>query len=98
MDEQLELITAGEFLQEEFLEPFGVSQNGLAKAIGVPPSRVNDILKGRRRINGEFAVLLSEFFGTSEKMWLNLQIDYDLKSARREFEKSGKTVQAYQAA
>lgn len=69
----------GEVLAEDFLEPLGVTQHGLAVAIGVPPRRINEIVHGKRRVTADTALRLSRFFGTSERFWLNLQSRYDLE-------------------
>ena len=73
----------GEVLLEEFLKPLGVSQNSLARAVNVPPRRINEIVHGKRCVSADTAVRLSSFFGTSEKFWLGLQDDYDLEDARQ---------------
>src|SRR3972149_1324570 len=73
----------GEVLLEEFLEPMGISQNRLARAIGVPPRRVNEIVLGKRSITPDTALRLSRFFGTSSRFWLGLQMDYDLEETER---------------
>ena len=72
----------GEVLLEEFLKLLGVSQNSLARAVSVPPHRINEIVHGKRSISADTAVRLSQFFGTSEKFWLGLQDDFDLEEAR----------------
>ena len=72
----------GEVLLEEFLKLLGVSQNSLARAVSVPPRRINEIVHGKRSISADTAVRLSQFFGTSEKFWLGLQDDFDLEEAR----------------
>jgi len=73
----------GEVLLEEFLKPLDVSQNSLARAVNVPPRRINEIVHGKRCVSADTAVRLSRFFGTSEKFWLGLQDDYDLEEARQ---------------
>ena len=79
----LDNVHPGEVLLEEFLKPLGVSQNGLARAVNVPPRRINEIVHGKRGVSADIAVRLSRFFGTSEKFWLGLQDDYDLEEARQ---------------
>jgi antitoxin HigA-1 len=69
----------GEILLTEFLEPLGVSQYQLAKAVDVPARRINEIVHGQRRISADTALRLSRYFGTSERFWLNLQVRYDLE-------------------
>jgi addiction module HigA family antidote len=69
----------GEILLAEFLEPLGVSQHQLAKAVDVPARRINEIVHGQRRISADTALRLSRYFGTSERFWLSLQARYDLE-------------------
>jgi addiction module HigA family antidote len=73
----------GEVLQEEFLLPLGISQNALARAMGVPPRRINEIVLGKRSITADTAVRMAVALGTSERFWLGLQADYDLEEAHR---------------
>lgn len=73
----------GEILHEEFIAPLGLSQNALARALGVPPRRINEIVLGKRGISADTALRLARYFGTSERFWLGLQIDFDLEEARR---------------
>ena len=84
MTEQLELITPGEGLLEEFMKPFGVSQNKLARDLDVPMDRINKIVHGRRAITADTALRLAQYFNTTPEFWLNLQTRYELKKARRE--------------
>ena len=69
----------GEILLEEFLKPPGVSQYKLAKELGVPARRINEIVHSQRRISADTALRLARFFGTSERFWINLQARYDLE-------------------
>jgi antitoxin HigA-1 len=71
-------IHPGEILLEEFLKPMGVSQYRLARAIDVPPRRINEIVHGKRSISPDTGLRLSRAFGTSDRFWLNLQTRYDL--------------------
>jgi addiction module HigA family antidote len=75
-------IHPGEILLEEFLNPMAISQNALARALQVPPRRVNKIVLGKRSITADTALRLAAFFDTSEGFWLGLQADYDLEEAR----------------
>ncbi|MGV3149006.1 HigA family addiction module antitoxin [Rothia sp. 11254D007CT] len=68
----------GEVLLEDFMEPLSVSQNQVARAIGVSPRRINDIVHGRRAVTADTAARLSRYFGTSAEFWLNLQARYEL--------------------
>jgi addiction module HigA family antidote len=72
-------IHPGEILGEEFLGPLGISQYRLAKDIGVPPRRINEIVRGLRAVSADTALRLARYFGTSERFWLNLQSRYDLE-------------------
>ena len=83
MSEQLPLITPGEILAEEFMEPLGVSQNRLARDMDVPVSRISGIIKSERSITGDTALRLAAFFGTTPEFWMNLQADFDLRAAKR---------------
>ena len=76
-------IHPGEVLLEEFLGPLGISQNALARAAGVPPRRINEIVLGKRGITADTALRLAAALGTSERFWLGLQADHDLEQARR---------------
>ena len=78
----LDNVHPGEVLLEEFLKLLGVSQNSLARAVSVPPRRINEIVHGIRSISADTAVRLSQFFVTSEKFQLGLQDDFDLEEAR----------------
>jgi antitoxin HigA-1 len=70
-------------LKEEFLVEYGLTQNHLAKAIGISPNRIAEIVNNRRRITADTVLRLSLYFGNSPEFWMNLQTHYDLKIARR---------------
>lgn len=74
----------GEILLEEFIGPMGLSQNGLARAIGVPPRRINEIVLGKRGVTADTDLRLARYFGMSEGFFLGLQADFDLMERRRE--------------
>jgi addiction module HigA family antidote len=76
-------VTPGEVLKEEFLAEYGLSQNQLAKTIGISPNRIAEIVNNRRRITADTALRLSLYFGNTPGFWMNLQTHYDLKVARR---------------
>ncbi len=76
--------TPGEILLEEFLKPAGLSQNALARASGVPPRRINEIILGKRAVTADTDLRLARYFGLSEGVFLGLQADYDLMQRRRE--------------
>ena len=73
----------GEILLEDFLKPAGLSQNALARAIGVPPRRINEIVLGKRAVTADADLRLARFYGISEGIFLGLQNDYDLMGQRR---------------
>ena len=75
-------ITPGEILEEDFLKPLGLSQYRLAKDIGVPARRINEIVKGERAITADTALRLGRFFKMSAEFWLNLQSHHDLEIER----------------
>jgi addiction module HigA family antidote len=79
---KLQNIHPGEILLEEFLKPMGISQNRLARDIGVPPRRINEIVHGKRAVSADTALRLARYFATSEGFWMGLQADYDLEEAR----------------
>jgi addiction module HigA family antidote len=83
-EELLLLVTRGEMLREEFMEPLGLSMNALAKALDVPANRIMAILKNQRTITADAALHLARYFGTSAEFWMNLQQQYELDLARRE--------------
>ena len=76
-------VTPGEMLKEEFLTEYGLSQNQLAKAIGISPNRIAEIVNNRRRITADTALRFGLYFGNSAEFWMNLQARYDLKTARQ---------------
>jgi antitoxin HigA-1 len=77
----------GVVLLEEFLKPLDISQNRLAMDIHVPPTRIGEIVHGRRAVTPETALRLAHYFGTSAEFWLNLQMSYDLSKVRIEEER-----------
>ena len=72
----------GEILLKEYLKPMNISQYRLAQEVGVPPRRINEIVKGQRAITADTALRLAAFFGTDAESWINLQSDYDLRQAK----------------
>lgn len=73
----------GEVLDQEFLQPLALSQNALARAIGVPPRRINEIVLGKRGVTADTALRLARAFGTSAEFWMNLQASFDLEETAR---------------
>lgn len=82
MKKKLDPVTPGEILLEEFMLPFGISQNKLARDIDVPVARINDIVHARRGITANTALRLGKYFKTTAEFWMNIQSRYDLKLAR----------------
>ncbi len=82
-EDEFSPVTPGEMLKEEFLKEYDLSQSQLAKAIGISPNRIAEIVNNRRRITADTALRLSLYFGNSPEFWMNLQSRYDLKIARR---------------
>jgi len=78
--EKLKNIHPGEILMEEFLIPLEISANRLSKEIGIPQTRISQILKEQRRITADTALRLSSYFGNSAKFWLGLQDDFDIEN------------------
>ena len=95
---KLENIHPGEVLLEEFLAPMGLSQNRIAREIGVPPRRINEIVHGKRAVTADTALRLARYFGTSEAFWMGLQADYDLEEARNRLGKRLQTDVSIHAA
>jgi len=83
----------GEILAEEFMKPMELSSNALARAIGVTPARVNEIVNGKRGITADTALHLSRYFGTTADVWMNLQARFDLETAKRELAETLKHIQ-----
>lgn len=83
--ELLEPIPPGEILYEEFMKPLDISINKLAREIGVPPGRISEIVHGKRSITADTALRLGKYFNVTPEIWLNLQVDYDMRLARRTF-------------
>lgn len=81
---KLSPIHPGEILREEFMEPLGLSQNALARAVGVSPRRINQIVNEQRGITADTAIRLGRFFEMSPEFWMGLQTDYDLDTAEDE--------------
>ncbi|WP_118179729.1 HigA family addiction module antitoxin [Paraburkholderia phosphatilytica] len=82
MAREIPLATPGEILALDWLEPMGITQYALAKAIDVPARRINEIVKGDRSITADTAVRLGAFFGTDPQSWMNLQTHFDTEMAK----------------
>ncbi len=79
---KLKPIHPGEVLQEEFMTPLGLSQNRIARDLGVPPRRINEIVQCKRRVTADTALRLARYFKMSPEFWMYLQTDYDLETER----------------
>ena len=78
----------GEILAAEYLKPLGLSASKLAKAIGVPPNRISDLVRERRDLSADTAIRLGRYFDVDARFWLNLQAAYDLSRAEATFDYS----------
>jgi addiction module HigA family antidote len=87
----------GEILLEEFLNPMGISQYQLAKDINVPTCIINEIVQNQRSITPDTALRLSQYFGLSERFWLNLQLRYDLELAKDQLQESKEEPQLWES-
>jgi len=92
---QLRNIHPGEILQEEFLSPMGLTAYRLSMDMGIPQTRISEIIKGNRRITADTAIRLSNFFGNSVKFWLGLQNDYDVEEEMSKKAKEFKAIKQF---
>src|SRR5919109_3033066 len=74
----------GEILGEEFMKPMGLTQNALARALGLPPRRINDIVLGKRAVTADTDLRLARYFGVSGGLFLGMQSDFELMEQRRQ--------------
>lgn len=95
---RLEPVHPGEVLKHDFMEPFELSATELARAIGVTPARINEIVRGRRGITAATALRLARYFSTDAQSWMNLQDRYELSLAERREADSLKTIRPLAAA
>ena len=86
MKKYIELPTAGEILMEEFMQPLNISAYKLAQDIKVPVSRIQDILHNRRKITADTSIRLAKYFGLSDRFFLDIQNDIDIREAKRNIE------------
>lgn len=93
---KLRNIHPGEILQEEFLLPLGLSAYKLSKDVGIPQTRVSEIIKGNRRVTADTALRLSKYFGNSAKFWLGLQDDFDIEEEEQLKSKELESIGHYQ--
>lgn len=83
-DSYIPLDPPGTILLQEFIEPMGLTQKAVAEGAGIPYVRLNELIHGKRRITGEYALRLGYFFKMEAQFWINLQADHDLRKASRE--------------
>ena len=95
---EIPLAHPGEILLEDWLKPMNISQYALAKAIDVPPRRINEIVKGKRAITADTALRLAAFFNTDAQSWLNLQSHYDAENTRVAIAEQLKHIHPYHIA
>lgn len=98
MSREIPLTHPGRILLEDWLEPMGLSQYALAKAIDVPPRRINEIVKGLRGISIDTALRLAAFFGTDAQSWINLQTHYDTELTRTAMQETLGRIRQFAAA
>lgn len=85
-------ITPGEILLEEYLKPMGISQNAMARAVGVPPRAINEIVLGKRAITPSMSIRFGAFFGQTDQFWRGIQTECDFRALARERSKLVKDV------
>ena len=96
--DRMQSIHPGEILMADFIEGFGITQNKLAVAIGVPPRRINEIVHDKRGITADTAMRLAKYFGTSAEFWMNLQAHYELRTQARDLESQLALIKPLQTA
>jgi addiction module HigA family antidote len=77
-------ITPGEILLQDYLLPMGISQNAMARAIGVSPRAINEIVLGKRTITPAMSIRFGAFFAQSEDFWHGLQVECDFRALRKQ--------------
>jgi addiction module HigA family antidote len=92
---KLRNIHPGEVLQEEFLTPMEITAYRLSLDIGIPQTRISEIIKGNRRITADTAIRFSNYFGNSAKFWLGLQNDYDIEEEMNKKAKEFKSIKKH---
>ena len=96
--ERLQNIHPGEILEKDFMEPLGITAYRLAKDIGVQQTRISQIIRGKRAITPETAMRLALYFGTSPRVWLNLQAAYELEELERSEPQTYRSVEPHVSA
>lgn len=90
-------ITPGEILLEEYLKPMGISQNAMARAVGVPPRAINEIVLGKRSITPAMSIRFGAFFGQSDAFWHGIQVECDFRGLARQRKQLVKGIQPAEA-
>jgi antitoxin HigA-1 len=93
----MKAITPGEILKEDYLLPLVLSQNALARGLGVPPRAINEIVLGKRRISAAMSIRLGAFFKQSPRFWLNIQTECDIRQALKESSSLTSQIQPFEA-
>ena len=95
---RLEPVHPGEVLKHDFMEPLGLSAAALAKAVGVTPARINEIVRGRRGVTAETALRLARYFNTDARSWMTLQDRYELDIAARDKAEALRAIRPHEVA
>ena len=95
---RLQPVHPGEILKHDLMEPFGLSSTALARAIGVTPARIDEIVRGRRGFTAATALRLAKYFGTDARSWMNLQTHYELALAEMAAAGDLRTIRPLEAA
>jgi addiction module HigA family antidote len=98
MTKQLPPLHPGEILREEFILPYGLTAGKVAKACGVPRTRIERIINEEKGLSGDTALRLAKFFRTSPEFWMNLQSLYEVQVAKREIGKKIEEIEPINAA
>ncbi len=98
MVKRLPLVHPGEVLLKDFLEPLEITRYRLAKDLGVDPRRIHAIVEGQRAVTAETALMLAKYFGTSAKLWMGIQSQYDLEREEDRIRKKLKAILHYEVA
>ena len=98
MSERISNIHPGEILEEDFLKPLSISAYRLAKETHIPPTRISEILKHRRRISADTALRFSKYFGNSPDFWLGIQMEYDLREEKEKHKTDIDTIKTIEIA
>ena len=95
---RLDPVHPGEVLKHDFMEPLGLSATMLAKALGVTPARINEIVRGSRGITAETALRLARYFNTDARSWMNLHDRYELEIAARDKAEALRAIRPHEVA